>query len=163
MEIFHECLHLFDRYIQQIPGQMMVLFLYNFSGRGSDDCLPTLQSVRVFLPPNTTSRLQPMYESVTSFLNRSYSTVQYKTSLDYVDERSGNICNIYQLTYMKYVNSMWNEVPEKVILSFWKWSGLISTEENENDAIVTRIYMKKMIQCCKLWFQILREVACELL
>lgn len=130
MSIFFDWLTRFDSYIRRTPGRNVLLLLDNFSGHGSHSSLPNLECVQVlFLPPNTTSKLQPMDAGIIACLKRRYRSVQYSRALDLLEDNSRSIYKIDQLTAMKYVQAVWNEVPSDVIINCWLTCGVMGRQE----------------------------------
>lgn len=133
MSIFFEWLERFAAFIRQTPGRKVLLLLDNFSGHGTCSCLPKLDCVEVvFLPANTTSKLQPMDAGIIACLKRRYRSLQYSRALDLLDNEASNIYKIDQLTAMKYVSSVWNTVPQDAIVNCWLAAGIISGEEHSD-------------------------------
>ena len=65
MDLFFKWLLRFDSYINKTAGRNVLLLLDNFSGHGRPENLPDLSCVQVeLIPPNTTSKLQPMDASI---------------------------------------------------------------------------------------------------
>lgn len=86
-----------------------------------------LKSVTVvFLPPNTTAKLQPMDAGIIASFKRRYRHRQLEHALDV--EEQGSQANIYmldQLTAMKWIKSCWREVPSDAILNCFRHTGLV--------------------------------------
>lgn len=124
--LFFEWLGRFDCFIRQTPGRKVLLLLDNFSGHGKDGFLPELYSVVVkFLPANTTSRLQPMDAGIICSLKRRYRSVQYNRALDALENDEENIYRIDQLTAMKCLQAVWQEVPASIIANCWRSTGIL--------------------------------------
>lgn len=131
MDIFFEWLKRFDAFIARTPNRRILLLLDNFSGHGSAECMPALANIEVkFLPPNTTSRLQPMDAGIIASLKRRYRTLQYNRVLDALDVPGveNNLYKIDQLTAMRYVQSVWEEMPSSIVANCWKSCGLFGAE-----------------------------------
>lgn len=72
-ELFFNWLRRFDRTIGQDEGRKVLLLIDNFSAHGTPETMPTLQNVRVkFLPPNTTSKVQPVDAGIIAWLKAKY-------------------------------------------------------------------------------------------
>lgn len=100
-----------------------MLLLDNLSGHGRPSTIPVLSLVRIeFLPPNTTSKLQPIDAGIICCLKRRYHTMQYNRALDDVDEINDNKYKIDQLTAMKYLKKLLEEMPRSIIANCWKKS-----------------------------------------
>ena len=126
---FFEWLLRFESFVKQTPGRKVLWLLDNFSGHGSGQCLPHLSAVDVrFLPPNTTSKLQPMDAGIIASLKRRYRTVQYNQALDFLEEGNANIYHIDQLTAVKCLKAVWEEIPGTVIAHCWDSTGLLEKQ-----------------------------------
>lgn len=103
----------------------IVLLLDNASAHTTHDM--ELKSVTVvFLPPNTTAKLQPMDAGIIASFKRRYRHHQLEHALDV--EEQGTQANIYmldQLTAMKWIKSCWREVPSDAILNCFRHTGLV--------------------------------------
>ena len=117
----------------------MLLLLDNFSGHGKKDHLPELQNTKIsFLPPNTTSVLQPMDAGIIATLKTRYRKLQYERALDLLEESNGQIYKIDQLLAMKYITGVWEDMDKKIINNCWFKTRLLAREtsricDNEDD------------------------------
>lgn len=126
MGTFFEWLDQFDKFILSYPGFKVLLLLENFSGHGSIGCLPSLQAVKVhFLPGNTKSKLQPLDTGIIECLKKRYRIAQYNRALDAQLNYSSDLYKIDQLTAMKYVTSLWEELTSSGIRNSWRNMGLL--------------------------------------
>lgn len=67
-----------------------------------------------------------MDAGVISSLKRRYRTLKYNRVLDAMDSED-DICSIEQLTAMRYVHSVWLEIPVDIIVSFWRVCNLFGS------------------------------------
>ena len=73
MELFHGWLQRLDQYIGRTPGRKILLLLDDCSAHGKKESLPELQNVHVeFLPPNTTSKVQPLDAGIIAWVKKMY-------------------------------------------------------------------------------------------
>nr|CCA19907.1 hypothetical protein TRIADDRAFT_5525 [Albugo laibachii Nc14] len=80
----------------------------------------------VFLPPNTTVKLQPMGAEMIFSFKRRYRHCQLEHALDVVEQ--GSLANIYildQLRAMKWIKSCWRELPSDAILNCFRHTWLV--------------------------------------
>ncbi|PXF48371.1 Tigger transposable element-derived protein 6 [Gracilariopsis chorda] len=135
MKLFFDWLLRFDAYVRQTPGRKFLLLLDNFSGHGTAGCLPPFSAVQVkYLPPNTTSKLQPMDAGIIACLKPRYRSVQYNRALGCLEDGAENICKIDQLTAMKYLCSVWDNLPVSIIENCFVASGLIEFTGNDEES-----------------------------
>lgn len=104
MPLFSEWLVRFNRYVKVTDGRRVLLLMDKFSWHRKTSSISELSSVRVkFLPPNTTSKLQPMDMRIISSLRRCYRTSQYNRAFDAPPTSDIDIYAIDQLNAMKYL------------------------------------------------------------
>lgn len=81
-DLLFSWLHRFDSYIGRTPNCKLILLIDNFPAHGTCYTLPPLLHTRVnFLPPNTTSKLQPCDEVIIAPMKVKYITFQMELSL----------------------------------------------------------------------------------
>ena len=86
------------------PDCRVLLMLDNCSAHGSEESLPSMDNVEViYLPPNTTSKLQPLDSGITASVKTKYRMYQYERALDCFDASESNISKLDQLTAMKAI------------------------------------------------------------
>lgn len=103
--LFHEWLKRFSIFISKTPGRKGALLLDNCSTHGSAESLPKLSNVEIiFLPPNTTSKVQPLDAGVIDAMNVKYRLMQLERALDLVDENAADIYKVDILTAMSWSN-----------------------------------------------------------
>lgn len=86
-----------------------------------------LTNVRVeYLPPNTTSKVQPMDQGIIHCLKRNVLHQKMVHALDYVGEGLENLYDVDLLTAMLWCENSWANVSQKTIRNCWQHSGLIS-------------------------------------
>jgi DDE superfamily endonuclease len=87
---------------------------------------PNLQILS--LPPNTTSKLQPLDAGIIASFKRHYRRYQLEHAIDLL-EASKNPYKVDQLTAMKWVCAAWNKIDQSVIVNCWRHTSLL----NPND------------------------------
>lgn len=129
-ELFYAWLGRFNNYIGTTDGRKVLLLMDNCSAHGSIDSMPSLSHVEIqFLPPNTTSKLQPLDAGIIAAMKTRYRVLQMERALDLVDENVRNIYKVDILTAMRWVKRVWNDLPSSVISNCWKHTGLLSEEK----------------------------------
>lgn len=84
--IFFQWLHHFDYYISLTTGRRAVLLLDNCSSHGEVETIPDLLHVFVlFLPKNTTSRLQTFHAGVISSLEKRYTRMRIQKAINLIE------------------------------------------------------------------------------
>ena len=86
----------------------------------------------VFLPPNTTSKLQPMDQGVIRALKAKYRSAIVKMYITYI-EAKGEVPKISILDAMKFLVQAWNRVSKETIQNCFRCAGI--SLETQADAI----------------------------
>ena len=120
----------FSSYITRTdPDRRVILLLDNCSAHGSEESLPPLDNVEgIYLPPNTTSKLQPLDAGIIASVKTRYRRYQYERALDCLDANESNIYKLDQLTAMKAMRRIWDELPASVIEKCWNHTALVSAQ-----------------------------------
>lgn len=94
-----------------------------------------LTNVRVeFLPPNTTSHLQPMDAGVIRAFKAHYRRLYITRVLEHDIEGHDNIYFIDQLEGMRLAKEAWSFVTERTIANCWKHAGILHPSQVESTA-----------------------------
>lgn len=124
--IFFDWLRRSHVYVDRTGGRRIPFLLENAACDGKVGTLPKLNNVEVILlSPNTTSPIQPMDASVIASFERRYWTRQISRALEILDSNTTAIYNVDQLTSMKWIGSIWGELPTTVIPNCWRSTGII--------------------------------------
>lgn len=114
--LFYEWLHRLDRYIGKEEGRKILLLIDNCSAHGKQETLPVLQNVRVeYLPPNTTSKVQPLDAGVIAWVKRKYKRRLLLRVFDNIDMGRKSIYNVDILTAIRWTGEEWENCPPRVI------------------------------------------------
>eukprot|EP00171_Calliarthron_tuberculosum_P003120 IDg3120t1 len=128
--LFYGWLERFDNFIGQTPGRKVALLLDNCSAHGKPGTLPVLNNVEIiFLPPNTTSKVQPMDAGVIACVKMRYRRFQISRALDSEDRNTGDVYKVNQLLAMKWIQSVWDGLEPDVIRNCWRNTGVIAQGE----------------------------------
>lgn len=135
--------NLFQEWLLDLDNQMkkqkrkVLLFIDNCS---SHNALPELDNVHVkFLPPNTTSKLQPLDQGIINNFKVFYRKEIVTQMLDCLEE--GNSFNITVLTAMRIADKAWKNVSQTTIRNCFRSCGfdnktgdqLLQLEEGDAD------------------------------
>lgn len=88
----------------------------NCSAHGSLESIPPIDNVEIlFLPPNSTSKLQPLDAEIIATLKIKYRKIQYEHALDRIDSGISNIYHLQvdQLTAMQWMRNTSDQHPKK--------------------------------------------------
>lgn len=108
------------------PQRKVALLIDNCSAHGTAETLPSIEGVHVhFLPPNSTSRLQPLDAGIIAALKVRYRSQQYEHALDRMDVNLKDIYKVDQLTAMRWVKDIWESLPSSLIFNCWCHTTLI--------------------------------------
>ena len=92
------------------------MLIDNSSAYGIADSLPPLRNVRVkFLPPNKTSRVQPLDAGIIAWVKAKYKRRLLFRVFDNIDMGKKSIYNVDILTAMRWTKEEWESCPSSVI------------------------------------------------
>lgn len=124
--IFFDWLHYVDRKIGKTDGRKILLLMDNCSAHGTKHTLPELDNIDIqFLPPNTTSKLQPLDAGIIAAMKKRYRKRQMEHAVDLLDV---GVLNIYKndiLTAMRWLETIWANVTEEIIRNCWGTTGIV--------------------------------------
>ena len=97
--LFTQWLMRFSDYVTRSDSSRRVLLLIdNCSAHGSKNSLPDFPNVEIlFLPPNTTSKLQPLDAGIIASLKVRYRSMQYESALDRTEIGAKDIYSVLML------------------------------------------------------------------
>lgn len=99
---------------------MVVLLICNCSAHDTVDSVVALNNVEVpFLPPNTTSKFQPMDAGVIVSVKLRYRSAHMDQAIDLMEENVSEIYKIDILSAMRALKSVWVELPGNIIKQGW--------------------------------------------
>ena len=136
--IFSEWLHHFDNYIKRKKNRPVLLLLDNVSSHVTASDTP-LQCVKLhFLPPNTTSHLQPLDAGIIKAFKAYYRRSQLQRLIKMLeDDKKPDIDLKEAICYLALV---WKTVSATSIANCWRHTGITtssggSEEVSERDAM----------------------------
>lgn len=98
----------FNDYIDQNPNRRALLLVDNLSVHGSEHTLPELSCVTVrFLPPITTSKIQPLYAGIIAAIKLRYNSFHMERDLDMADVGVQKMYDIDTFNAMRGVPDIW--------------------------------------------------------
>lgn len=111
----------------------------NCSAHGQQYSLPKLQNVEfIFLPPNTTSKVQPMDAGIIRAMKLRYRKLQLERALDLTQEDicAGNIHRVDILMATQWFKQIWLDLPKQLIAICFKTTDLLGeTYESGNTSV----------------------------
>lgn len=123
-ELFKEWLLHVDN-LMKIKKRKILLFLDNCSAHTD---VPLLDNVKVlFLPANTTSRLQPLDQGIIQCFKRYYRREVVQHSLTCIEKNVKNEINLLQA--MKFARKAWFQVSMSTIKNCFRKAGFKKPEE----------------------------------
>lgn len=103
-DLFFFWLERFNSFIAVKPERKVFLLLDNCSAHGGPDGHPVLSNVKFyFLPPNTTSHIEPMHASFSASVKGKFWSRLLFRALDNIDALSKSIYKVDVLTAMRRV------------------------------------------------------------
>ena len=108
----------------------VLLLVDNCSAHGNIATLPDLSHVEVhFLPPNITSRFQPLDAGIIAAVKMGYKKRHLERALNLADMDAKDIYKIDIMTAMKWFNVVWGETKGLVIQNCWRTMGILAVLE----------------------------------
>ena len=130
-DLFFKWLDRFNLLIGSTPGRKVVLLLENCGAHGTVANLPSFSNVQIiFLPPNTTSKFQPMDAGIITATKKRYRQKQMERAIDRADENIKDVYKVDILTAMKWIKFIWTELPDSIISDCWRHTGLVKTGDS---------------------------------
>lgn len=126
--LFRDWLKVFNDKISHMFEKKVLFLTVNCSANGIDDFLPHLSNEEVpFLPPNTTSRLQPLDAGIISALKMHYERRQMERAVDLAVVGINDIYKVDTLFAIRLLQEKWNNINTDMINNCWKASSLLSS------------------------------------
>ena len=125
--IFTSWLTSLDYIIGKTPGRHILLLLDNFSGHGTaENPLTNLQNISIhFLPPNSTSKIQPLDAGIIAAFKKQYRARQYQMALLEAELGNTDIYKVDILTAMRMCQRIWAGLSMDTIRNCWRHTGLV--------------------------------------
>ncbi|OAD66156.1 Homeodomain-like DNA binding domain-containing transcription factor, partial [Phycomyces blakesleeanus NRRL 1555(-)] len=145
--IFHVFLRCFD-HAMKAQKRKVLLILDNFSGHIVDYTSTNVELL--FLPPNTTSHLQPLDGGIIRAFKAYFKRKQYAKAYQYIgmiqngnQDKIGPIDKIFeidQLWAMKWIREAWESVSAKTIENCWNATIFHFIEDKDSEGSSKIIY-----------------------
>ena len=107
---------------QGLPNSS-ICFVDNFSGHGSNMASPDGNHVILYLPPNTTSLIQPLDQEIICCLKRGYESITWEESLRSRTEESPTHFDFLKRIKPSWavisLGKAWNDMTNQVIQHGW--------------------------------------------
>lgn len=98
----------------------------NCSAHGNHHSLSELSNVKVyFLPPNSTSSLQPLDAAIIASMKMQYGRRHMERAVDLSDVGVKDIHKVEILTAMNWMSEVWTEVTNETIPNGWRTTRLM--------------------------------------
>ncbi len=88
----------------------------------------------LMLPPNTTSKIQPMDAGIIAAFKRRYRRFQLHDALDKDAEGEADIYHVDQLTAMKWYEAAWKDITPATIANCFRHTGLWPKDERARES-----------------------------
>jgi hypothetical protein len=119
--LFQEWLHDFDLKVSRKYGNQPVLLLLDNCPSHITEGLTLSNTEVLFLPPNTTSTLQPMDAGVIMSFKRHYRRYHIRWMLEQIEGgKDASDLKMDVLQAVRYIVRAWDEVTPEVISNCWK-------------------------------------------
>ena len=128
---------LFEEWVREVDrrftkeGRKIVLLVDNCPAHPSIDNLVSTELI--FLPPNTTSKLQPMDQSVIRSLKADYKTMSIKKLIE-ATEKKKPLPEFSILDALQMLDLAWRKVTTKTVVNCFEKAGV--SKEKQSEAFV---------------------------
>ena len=124
-QLFAEFLAQLDQHV----GRKVLLFVDNAPSHKFDKLTP--KNVEVCsLPPNTTSKLQPMDAGIIASVKRRYRARHLQHAVDMMDNpESTDPYKVDQLKAMRWIKAAWDNTTPATLANCWRHTGLLTVDE----------------------------------
>lgn len=99
-----------NQYIPRTPNRCIVFFIKKCLAHSCAENLPELSNVEVFLPPITTSRIQPLDAGIIVQVKRNFKFHLLLRIFENTEAERNSIYNIDILTPIRWVSEEWKAV-----------------------------------------------------
>src|SRR6266496_4773189 len=127
---------IFQKYLQRLDrsvNRSILLLIDNNAPSHITDGLK-LRNVKVlYLPPNTTSKLQHLDAGIIAAFKKHYRKKQVLWGLDQLDIGE-NPYKVNQLQAMRWIRAIWNTLDQSVFANCWRHTRLLSNSINTLDS-----------------------------
>lgn len=97
----------------------------NCSSRGKAAAIPNLNNLIVaYLPPNCTSKIQPMDARIQAALKLRYLKFHMELALHNIDDDFQNNYKVDVLVFMQWFKKAYNELSASLIANCWRHTNL---------------------------------------
>ena len=128
--LFAEWLHRFNRHIKQKKKRPVLLLLDNVATHFPD---VQLEYVTLhYLPPNTTSHLQPLDAGIIRSFKALYRSSQVKRLIELLEQDKNPDINLKEA--VRYLASAWKSVSPATIRNCWRHTGIVSMDADRRES-----------------------------
>ena len=114
----------------QKEGRHILLLLDNAPAHIVNEEERALSNVNVaFLPPNTTSKIQPMDAGIIAAFKRRYRKFHLQNAIDREERGETELYKVDQLTAMHWCRAAWDEVSMETIANCFQHTGILGTNQ----------------------------------
>ncbi len=125
----------FDVYTSTKRNSPVALLLDRASCHGSEENISVLKNVSVlFFPANNTSFLHPIDGGIIDCIKRRYHRKQVLSALTSNDPDMNQIYYLDQLTAMKWIYEICNELDSNILFNCWMKTGLADKNVNKDNS-----------------------------
>jgi hypothetical protein len=133
VSIFQEWIKIFDKIIRLENPDRKVLLLLDNVGSHKLNGVQLKNTELLFLPPNSTTRIQPLDAGIISSFKAKYKQKFIRYLLQQIETNPLDQKKLDLLSAIKYVVSSWEEVSVKTIENCWHKTQLISNNQSLPD------------------------------
>jgi len=125
--LFHDWLVNFNKSMKRQRRNVLLIM-----DNAPSHIIPKLSNVKIhFLPPTTTSHLQPLDSGIIQSFKKHYRKQQLTHLVDCIDRKEPPVLLLN--TSIRFVRNAWDLVTTQTIVNCWRHSGLISRDGQESE------------------------------
>ena len=123
--------------LMRAKGKKILLLVDNAPTHGKEEEIPSFSNIELFyLPPNTTSHLQPLDAGIINSFKAKYRKLLVKNRVEAYDlaqELNNKAAPVTIRNAIDFVVEAWDQVESATIKNCWKKTGILPSENDELD------------------------------
>lgn len=127
-DIFSQWLKTLDKQMRKRQKQIL-MFIDNCTAHGD---IPDMTNIKIkYLPPNTTSKLEPLDQGIIQCFKMHYRKEVVRQFLADIEHQTPTNIDVLQAMWM--ITKAWNQVTERTVRNCFRKTGFKALSEDEDD------------------------------
>ena len=101
----------------------------------------------IFLPPNTTAKVQPMDAGIISAFKNRYKKMFWSNAIKLSEKQSNDIYKVDQLTAMRWCSVAWKEITPETICNCFSHTDLVAGENASKANAIDLAIQEELCSC----------------